>query len=148
MPKTPWNRRELLKTISAGAATGFLVGGGHHAAAQQIKWSEGTEPPKLKAPPNACDCHHHIFDARYPVDPKATLRPADALIADYRDLQNRIGIARHVIVQPSTYGTDNRLVLDALKVFGTSARAIVVVKDDIADADLKSMHDLGVRGVR
>jgi len=51
-------------------------------------------------------------------------------------------------VQPSTYGTDNRLVLDALKEFGTAARAIVVVKDDIADADLKSMQDLGVRGVR
>src|SRR5215471_19049442 len=27
MPKTPWDRRELLKTISAGAVTGFLVGG-------------------------------------------------------------------------------------------------------------------------
>jgi hypothetical protein len=51
-------------------------------------------------------------------------------------------------VQPSTYGTDNRLVLDSLKEFGASARAIVVVKDDIADADLNSMHDLGVRGVR
>jgi hypothetical protein len=39
------------------------------AVAQQVKWLEGTEPSKLKAPPNACDCHHHIYDARYPVDP-------------------------------------------------------------------------------
>jgi hypothetical protein len=74
MPETPWDRRELLKAISAGAATGFLAGAARDAAAQQVKWSEGTEPPKLKAPPNACDCHHHIYDARYPVDPKAVLR--------------------------------------------------------------------------
>ena len=51
-------------------------------------------------------------------------------------------------MQPSTYGTDNRLVLESLKEFGAWARAIVVVKDDIADAELAAMHDLGVRGVR
>src|SRR5215470_12850455 len=89
-------------------------GGGHHAAAQQVKWSEGTEPPKLKAPPNACDCHHHIYDARYPVDPKAVLRPGDALVEDYRAFQKRIGTSRNVVVQPSTYGVDNRVTLDAV----------------------------------
>jgi hypothetical protein len=84
MPETPWDRRELLKAISAGAATGFLAGAARDAAAQQIKWSEGTEPPKLKAPLNACDYHHHIYDARYPVDPKAVLRPGDALVDHLR----------------------------------------------------------------
>src|SRR5215470_1497848 len=98
MPKTPWGRREFLKTISAGAVTGLLVGGGRTATAQQVKWSEGTEPPTLKAPPNACDCHHHIYDARYPVDPKAVLRPGDALVEDYRAFQKRIGTSRNVVV--------------------------------------------------
>ena len=55
MPGMPWDRRELLKAISAGAIIGFLAGDARDAAAQQVKWSEGTEPPKLKAPPNACD---------------------------------------------------------------------------------------------
>jgi predicted TIM-barrel fold metal-dependent hydrolase len=140
------NRRRFIRSM---AATGLgAVMAANAAKGQQVKWSGGVERPKLPLPQGTVDCHHHIFDARYPVDPKATLCPADALIADYRDLQNRIGIARHVIVQPSTYGTDNKLVLDALKEFGASARAIVVVKDDTADADLKSMHNLGVRGVR
>src|SRR5580704_8328744 len=107
MPETPWDRRELLKALSAGAATGFLAGAARDAAAQQVKWSEGTEPPKLKAPPNACDCHHHIYDARYPVDPKAVLRPGDALVEDYRAFQKRIGTSRNVVVTPSTYGVDN-----------------------------------------
>ena len=148
MPKTPWDRRELLRTISAGAATGFLIGGGHHAAAQQVKWSEGTEPPKLKAPPNACDCHHHIYDARYPVDPKAVLRPGDALVEDYRAFQKRIGTSRNVVVTPSTYGVDNRVTLDAVAAFGPQARAVVVVNDTVSDADLKRMHGQGARGIR
>src|SRR5262252_1637098 len=148
MPKTPWDRRELLKTISAGAVTGFLVGGADHAAAQQVKWSEGAEPPKLKAPPNACDCHHHIYDSQYPVDPKAVLRPGDALVEDYRAFQKRIGTSRNVVVQPSTYGVDNRVTLDAVAAFGPQARAVVVVNDTIPDAELKRMHEQGARGIR
>lgn len=101
------------------------------AAAQQVKWSAGVNRPKVPLPPGAVDCHHHIYDARYPADPKASLRPADASISDYRDLQKRIGIARHVIVQPSTYGTNDGLVLDCLKEFGPAARAIVVVTDQM-----------------
>src|ERR1700751_83055 len=148
MPETPWDRRELLKAISAGAATGFLAGAARDAAAQQVKWSEGTEPPKLKAPPNACDCHHHIYDARDPVDPKAVLRPGDALVEDYRAFQKRIGTSRNVVVKPSTYGIDNRVTLDAVAAFGPTARAVVVVDDTVTDAELKHMHGLGARGIR
>ena len=28
--------------------------------------STGTAAPRLKAPPNACDSHIHIYDARFP----------------------------------------------------------------------------------
>jgi hypothetical protein len=105
------DRRELLKTVSAAA--GLIGGRAGSAEAQAVKWSSGTEAPKLKAPANATDCHHHIYDAKYPVDPKATLRPADAFVEDYRALKKRIGTTRNVIVQPSTYGIDNRCTLDA-----------------------------------
>ena len=148
MPETPWDRRELLKAISAGAATGFLAGAARDAAAQQVKWSEGTEPPKLKAPPNACDCHHHIYGSQYKVDPRSTLRPGDASVDDYRTLQKRIGTSRNVIVQPSTYGTENAPTLDALVAFGPSARAVVVVDTSVTEAELKRLHGLGARGIR
>jgi len=108
----------------------------------------GYEPPKLKAPPNACDCHHHIYDARYPVDPKAVLRPGDALVEDYRAFQKRIGTSRNVVVTPSTYGVDNRVTLDAVAAFGPQARAVVVVNDTVSDAELKHMHEQGARGIR
>ena len=94
MHGTLWARRELLKVMSTGAAAGLLAGGARDALSQQVKWSTGTEPPKLKAPANSCDCHHHIYDAKYPVDPRSTLRPGDAFVEDYRALQKRIGTSR------------------------------------------------------
>jgi D-galactarolactone isomerase len=142
-------RRRFLQGISSiTAATAMLAIRSHPADAQQVKWSTGTEPAKLRAPANAADCHHHIYDARYPADPTAVLHPGDALVEDYRALQRRIGTKRHVIVQPSTYGTDNRITFDALAAFGAEARAVAVVNDSVSDAELKRMNELGVRGIR
>jgi D-galactarolactone isomerase len=146
MPGLRLDRRELL-ALSAGAAIGML-GRPDAASAQQVKWSEGTEPPKLKAPANACDCHHHIYGSQYKVDPRSTLRPGDASVEDYRALQKRIGTSRNVIVQPSTYGTENAPTLDAVAAFGPTARAVVVVDTTVTDAELKRMHEQGARGIR
>ncbi len=145
---TDWTRREVLTTLSMTAAAGLVVAHAGPAAAQSVKWSAGTAAPKLKAPPNATDCHHHVYDAKYPVDPKATLRPTDASVDDYRALQKRIGTTRNVLVQPSTYGTDNRCHLDALAAFGPTARMVAVVNDSVSTEELKRMHALGVRGIR
>src|SRR5262245_19593271 len=141
-------RREVLTTLSLTAAAGLVGGAPRKASAQAAKWSAGTEAPKLKAPANAVDCHHHIYNAKYPVDPKATLRPADATVEDYRALQKRIGTTRNVLVQPSTYGTDNRAHLEALAAFGPSARMVAVVDDTVTTEELKRLHGLGVRGIR
>jgi predicted TIM-barrel fold metal-dependent hydrolase len=68
------------------------------------------------------------------------LRPEDASVEDYRALRRRIGTSRNVIVQPSTYGTDNSCTLDALVAFGPTARAVAVVDTSVADAELKRMN--------
>jgi D-galactarolactone isomerase len=143
-----WSRREVLTTLSLTAAAGLVGGSPRKASAQAVKWSAGTEAPKLKAPANAVDCHHHIYNSKYPVDPKAMLRPADATVEDYRALQKRIGTSRNVLVQPSTYGTDNRAHLEALAAFGPSARMVAVVDDTVTTEELKRLHGLGVRGIR
>ena len=142
------DRRDVLKTMSMAAvatALGTLAG---RAEAQAVKFSAGTEGPRLKAPANATDCHHHVYNAKFPVDPTATLRPPDALVDDYRALQKRIGTTRNVLVQPSTYGVDNRAHLEALAAFGPTARMVAVVNDKVSADELKRMHDLGVRGIR
>ena len=143
------DRRRLMKTAGAmalAAAAGAVRS--EQAFAQQVPWSSGTESPKLKAPANACDCHMHIYDAKYPTDPKATLKPADALVADYKLLQKRIGTSRNVVVTPSTYGTDNRVTLDAIAQIGPTARGVAVVDVTVTDAELKRLNGLGIRGIR
>ena len=74
----------------------------------------GTEPARVKMPPNATDCHHHIYDHSFPWAPEATLKPGNATVAAYRRLQKRIGTTRNVIIQPSSYGVDNHLLLAAI----------------------------------
>lgn len=143
------DRRRLMKTAGAmalAAAAGAVRS--EQAFAQQVPWSSGTESPKLKASANACDCHMHIYDAKYPADPKATLKPADALVADYKLLQKRIGTSRNVVVTPSTYGTDNRVTLDAIAQIGPTARGVAVVDATVTDAELKRLNGLGIRGIR
>ena len=143
------DRRRLMKTAGAmalAAAAGAVRS--EQAFAQQVPWSSGTESPKLKAPANACDCHMHIYDAKYPTDPKATLKPADALVADYKLLQKRIGTSRNVVVTPSTYGTDNRVTLDAIAQIGPTARGVAVVDATVTDTELRRLNDLGIRGIR
>jgi D-galactarolactone isomerase len=141
-------RRTVLKGLglAAMAAGGLQI---QEAWAQQaVPWSSGTELPKLKMPPDACDCHHHIYDSRFPIAASATLKPGDAKVADYRALQNRIGTTRDVVVQPSTYGTDNSCTLDALGQLGATARGVAVVDTSVTDAELKRLAGLGIRGIR
>ncbi|MBW9335391.1 amidohydrolase family protein [Herbaspirillum aquaticum] len=137
------NRRQFL----AGSLLACTAA--RSAIAQSIPNSAGDQPPRLKAPALACDSHHHIYDARFPVSPHwRGGRPDGATVADYRRLMAKLGIARNVVVQPSTYGSDNRCLLDALTQFGAQARGIVVIDDDVELAQLKEMDQLGVRGVR
>ncbi|TPG46391.1 2-pyrone-4,6-dicarboxylate hydrolase [Roseomonas nepalensis] len=114
-----------------------------------VKFSAGTEAPRTPAPPLAADCHHHIYDARFPADPRTQLRPPDASPEDYRALARRLGTQRSVLVTPSTYGTDNRLHLQAMRELGPErTRMVAVVDTSVADADLKAMQEAGVRGIR
>jgi D-galactarolactone isomerase len=109
--------------------------------------SAGTELPKLQAPPLACDCHHHIYDtARFPAPASGAL--PNARVAEYRLLQKRIGTSRDVIVTPRPYVTDNRVTLDAIAQFAPNARGVAVIHPDISDADLKALHQGGIRGIR
>ncbi|WP_424134128.1 amidohydrolase family protein [Roseomonas chloroacetimidivorans] len=114
-----------------------------------VKYSAGTEPPRTPAPPLATDCHHHVYDARFPADPRTQLRPPDASTEDYRALARRIGTQRSVLVTPSTYGTDNRLHLQAMQELGPErTRMVAVVDTSVTDEDLRRMNDAGVRGIR
>jgi len=104
--------------------------------------------PRLKAPPGACDTHMHFYDAKFPKAPTAFIQPPPASVADYRKMQQRLGLTRVVIVQPSTYGTDNRCTLEAMAALGDSARGVAVVDTSVSDDELARLTKAGIRGIR
>ena len=134
MNKLRLDRRTLLQAMGTAAIAGVTAS---ETRAEGVPWSAGTEQPKLKAPANACDCHMHIYDSRFPAAPNATLRPADAKPDDYRLLQKRIGTTRNVVVTPSTYGTDNSCTLDGMAKLGPTAHGVAVLDTSVSDAELK-----------
>lgn len=110
--------------------------------------SAGNDAPSFAMPINACDCHMHVFDATAPFAAGAVLTHEAATVAQYRRLQKRLGTTRNVVVQPSSYGTDHRVMLAALRDFGDAARGIAVVTPDTPDAELERLAASGVVGAR
>jgi len=101
-------------------------------------------------PAGACDCHVHVVapQADYPMLADRHYTPGPASADALRAYMQRLGLAHAVIVQPSIYGSDNRLLVDSLLAFDGAARGVAVADDDVADTELTRLHDAGVRGVR
>jgi len=113
-----------------------------------VKYSHISHSPEFVLPNNSCDCHHHIYDRRFPyvADDKRNL--PDATFDDYNQFKKWLGHSRHVLVQPSSYGTDNRCLKDALAAFGPNARGEAVVNETVSDAELDALQLAGVTGIR
>ena len=147
-------RRTFIKAASmaafAATTSGVSMREGYAQQAHEVPNSSGTAPPKLKAPANACDCHHHIYDpARFAMVPTpGRPAPSNGSMQEFRLLQKRIGTTRHVVVQPRNYGIENEVTIDALKQAGGNARGVAVVRPTITDAELKRFDAAGVRGIR
>jgi len=141
------SRRQFLRATASVAITS-CVGIPLSQAADQVPFSAGTGLPKLRVPPNACDCHHHIYDSRFPYVANVQLKPKPAPVSDYRRLQVRLGTTRSVVVTPSSYGTDNACTLDAIQQLGANSRGVAVVDASVSDAELKRLDAGGIRGIR
>jgi predicted TIM-barrel fold metal-dependent hydrolase len=144
------SRRRLLKnmgTVAFFAASGATVPGAYGQI--EVPNSAGEDAPRLKAPANACDCHHHIYDAaRFSPTWSGGLFQPNARVEEYRLLQKRIGTTRNVVVTPAPYIGDNRVTLDAIAKFGTNARGIALLRPEVTDAELRALTNGGVRGLR
>jgi len=141
-------RRDFLGAAAALAASGMASAQAQH----NVPNSSGGDAPKLKAPANACDCHMHIYDGeRFPParpGPQSRMQ-SNATASDYRLLQQRNGTTRTVIVTPAAYVTDNRVTLDAIEKLGrANTRGVAVLHPTVTDAELKTLVDGGIKGIR
>jgi 2-pyrone-4,6-dicarboxylate lactonase len=106
--------------------------------------------PRLALPDGAVDCHAHVLGpaAQYPFSNERVYTPPDCLPGDYRNLLTALGVSRAVLVQPSVYGTDNRLLVDTLRSDPRRYRGVAVIDPDIDESELATLHAAGVRGAR
>ena len=139
-------RRGFLTAMGATVMTAGGLDAVTGQTQQAVPWSSGTEPPKLKAPPNACDCHMHIYDSRFPVAPKPSAAAGStvAAIAGFRSgsgrratSSSRPRLTGRTIPQPRR---DGRV--------GGTARGVAVVDTSVTDAELRRLNDGGIRGIR
>ena len=134
-------RREAL-AVAAGA---LMPGGAIFARASQPR-----TPVSFDVPPNACDCHTHIFGdpARFPLWPGRTYTPEMALPEEMAALHRALHIDRVVIVTPSIYGTDNSTTVYGIKARGVQARGVAVIDEKTPENDLDVLDRAGIRGIR
>jgi 2-pyrone-4,6-dicarboxylate lactonase len=104
--------------------------------------------PDFSLPLNTCDAHFHVFEHGYPSVAKPHYTFPDGSLRQYVELCDYVGIDRMVLVQPSYYGTDNRLTIETLRKLGDRARGIVMIDEVISETELDAFHAAGVRGIR
>jgi len=93
------------------------------------------------------DCHVHVFDDSAP-QRAGHYQPVRRPLAQIEAQAAQAGVGHLVLVQPSVYGSDNSLLLEALRREPGRHRGVVVLGDAPAAAELDAMHAAGVRGVR
>jgi predicted TIM-barrel fold metal-dependent hydrolase len=112
--------------------------------------SQPATPVNFDVPAGACDCHTHIHGdpAKFPFFSGRVYTPEPASPEEMAALHKALHIERVVIVTPSVYGTDNSATLFGMKARGATARGVAVIDDKTPEADLDTMNQLGIRGIR
>ena len=115
-----------------------------------LDWYAGPSKPNFRAPPGAVDAHCHVFGpgAVFPYAAERKYTPCDASKAQLFALRDHLGFSRNVIVQATCHGADNSAMVDALKASNGRSRGVATVRRDVTDAELRALHEAGVRGVR
>ncbi|WP_328954466.1 amidohydrolase family protein [Kitasatospora purpeofusca] len=115
-----------------------------------LDWYADPSRPRVGLPAGAVDAHCHVFGpgAEFPYAPERKYTPCDASKDQLFALRDQLGFTRNVVVQATCHGADNRAMVDALRASGGLARGVATVRPGIPDAELRELHEAGVRGVR
>ena len=99
------------------------------------------------------DCHAHVFDLRrYPYSNEPGYKPLPneaGTVDEFLAVLDAHGFTHGVLVNSTTsYGTDNRCLMDALARGGGRLKGMAVVDAEVTDAELDRLAQGGVAGIR
>jgi len=97
----------------------------------------------------AVDCHAHVMRIDVPLAAERHSAPErDVLPEEYLALLDGHGVSHGLLTAPSFYGTDNSVLLEALRAYPERLRGAVIVAPDIDRFSLEEMAGCGVVGIR
>jgi len=100
--------------------------------------------PRLTVPVGATDTHMHFYHTEVAAAPGGPPLPGDYRVEQYREVQQRLGLSRVIVVQPNAYQDDNRVTLAAISALGAGAKGVGVVKPGVSDADIAWLTEGGI----
>jgi 2-pyrone-4,6-dicarboxylate lactonase len=120
-------------------------------AAAKTEVSPGPDPApraprRVTVPAGAVDTHAHIVGHAFIAERSYT--PPPASIDDYLRMLDATRMTYGVLVQVSVHGTDNSLLVEALRAFPRRLRGVAVAPADLSDRALGQLKDAGVAGLR
>lgn len=106
--------------------------------------------PRQALPAGACDSHCHVFGPadKFPYAAGRAYTPPDAPFENLAALHRHLGLDRAVVVQAACHGADHSALLDALARSRGRYRGVALLRPGVADADIRALHDAGVRAAR
>ncbi len=107
-------------------------------------------PARFTLPPGAVDTHAHVIGAPpgHSFDPARSYTPPAAPLDAYLHMLDAVGMSHGVLVQVSVHGTDNRLLVQALRACPARLRGIAVAPLGLPDRAYAALQEAGVVGLR
>ncbi len=139
-------RREVLAGGLMAGVSGLI----RHEDAAHATAAQPSTKVTFAVPPGATDCATHIYNdpKRHPFIEGRTYTPEPATVPELKQMMRTLRLDRVVVVQASTHGTDNTIVLDSIRELGAGARGVAMIDEKTTEASLDDMHRGGVRGIR
>ncbi|QAA94220.1 amidohydrolase family protein [Pollutimonas thiosulfatoxidans] len=114
-------------------------------------WDTDTRPPADALPSGSCDCAVHVYDSTGQSRLEAGRKydaPPHSSLEDMLRMHEVLGVSRAVLVQPSIYGTDHRLMKEILKAHPHKYRGVAILDDSVTDSELAQLDEIGVCSAR
>ncbi|KMO12996.1 amidohydrolase family protein [Methylobacterium indicum] len=107
-------------------------------------------PTRFTVPAGAVDTHAHVIGLPpdYPFVAARSYTPPHAAAESYLAMLDATGMTHGVLIQVSVHGTDNRLMVETLRAHPRRLRGIAVVPLGLPEAELASLKEAGVVGLR
>ena len=108
------------------------------------------QKPKIRLPKGTVDTQMHMYMPGFPAVEGGPPLPGGTLPGpdEYRRLMDWLGIDRVVITQGNAHQADNANLYASLAEMGDVARGVAVISGETSEAELKRLHEAGVRGAR